>query len=216
PQDAAHGPAGLAAVGDPARSGALPAPDARQRAPGWCEDRLLREGPVPACRHPLRALSRGGSHRSARQDGALGHRHRHHVPQSHGDHAQRRRAGFGLTLDLGRRGAARAGLGFTRARVRTASAGTCKLAPFLRRPKGGWALAGVRKGARAVLRYYLPILFVAVIAQILLAGERIFGIKEGAKLDHHKTLDPHRALWFILTEPAPFPSLFPPLLSPPP
>jgi Family of unknown function (DUF6220) len=63
-------------------------------------------------------------------------------------------------------------------------------------------LAGVRNGARAVLRYYVPILFVAVIAQILLAGEGIFGIKQGPKLDDQKTLDPHRALGFILTEPA--------------
>jgi hypothetical protein len=53
-----------------------------------------------------------------------------------------------------------------------------------------------------VLRYYVPVLFVAVIAQILLAGEGIFGIKGGAELDHQKTLDPHRALGFILTEPA--------------
>jgi len=63
-------------------------------------------------------------------------------------------------------------------------------------------LAGVRNGARAVLRYYVPILFVAVIAQILLAGEGIFGIEQGPKLDDQKSLDPHRALGFILTEPA--------------
>jgi hypothetical protein len=63
-------------------------------------------------------------------------------------------------------------------------------------------LAGVRNGARAVLRYYVPLLFVAVIVQILLAGEGIFGIKGGPKLDDQKALDPHRALGFILTEPA--------------
>ena len=63
-------------------------------------------------------------------------------------------------------------------------------------------MAGVRNGARAVLRYYVPLLFVAVIAQILLAGEGIFGIKGGPKLDDQKSLDPHRALGFILTEPA--------------
>jgi hypothetical protein len=55
-----------------------------------------------------------------------------------------------------------------------------------------------------VLRYYVPLLFVAVIAQILLAGEGIFGIKAGPKLDDEKSLDPHRALGFILTEPAAF------------
>lgn len=63
-------------------------------------------------------------------------------------------------------------------------------------------MAGVRNGARAVLRYYVPLLFVAAIAQILLAGEGIFGIKGGPKLDDQKALDPHRALGFILTEPA--------------
>ena len=63
-------------------------------------------------------------------------------------------------------------------------------------------MAGVRNGARAVLRYYVPLLFAAVIAQILLAGEGIFGIKGGPNLDDQKTLDPHRALGFILTEPA--------------
>jgi hypothetical protein len=53
-----------------------------------------------------------------------------------------------------------------------------------------------------VLRYYVPLLFIAVIAQILLAGEGIFGIKEGPKLDDQKSLDPHRALGFILADPA--------------
>jgi hypothetical protein len=65
-------------------------------------------------------------------------------------------------------------------------------------------LEGVRNGARAVLRWYVPVLFVAVVAQILLAGEGIFGIEKGPKLDDQKTLDPHRALGFILTEPAAF------------
>jgi Family of unknown function (DUF6220) len=63
-------------------------------------------------------------------------------------------------------------------------------------------LTGVRRGARAVLRYYVPLLFLAVIVQIFLAGEGIFGIKAGPELDDQNTLDPHRALGFILTEPA--------------
>jgi len=63
-------------------------------------------------------------------------------------------------------------------------------------------MAGLRRGAAAVLRYYVPLLFVAVIVQIFLAGEGIFGIKAGPKLEDQKTLDPHRALGFILTEPA--------------
>jgi uncharacterized protein DUF6220 len=63
-------------------------------------------------------------------------------------------------------------------------------------------VAGVRRGAVAVLRYYVPLFVVAVIVQIFLAGEGIFGIKGGPKLDDQKTLDPHRGLGYILAEPA--------------
>jgi hypothetical protein len=63
-------------------------------------------------------------------------------------------------------------------------------------------VAGVRRGAVAVLRYYVPLFIVAVIVQIFLAGEGIFGIKGGPELDDQKTLDPHRALGYILAEPA--------------
>jgi hypothetical protein len=62
-------------------------------------------------------------------------------------------------------------------------------------------MEGVRRGARAVLKWFAPLVFVAIVVQILLAGEGIFGIKKGPKLDDQKTLDPHRALGFILTEP---------------
>jgi hypothetical protein len=62
-------------------------------------------------------------------------------------------------------------------------------------------MAGVRNGARAVLRYLVPLFVIAVIVQIFLAGEGIFGIKAGPKLDDQKTLDPHRALGFILADP---------------
>jgi hypothetical protein len=62
----------------------------------------------------------------------------------------------------------------------------------------------VRRGARAVLRYYVPLLFLLVIVQIFLAGEGIFGIKKGPALDDQKTLDPHRVLGFLLTEPLAF------------
>lgn len=62
-------------------------------------------------------------------------------------------------------------------------------------------MAGVRRGAVAVLRYYVPLLVFAVIVQIFLAGEGIFGIKGGPKLDDQKTLDPHRGLGYILAEP---------------
>ena len=60
---------------------------------------------------------------------------------------------------------------------------------------------GVRRGARAVMKWFAPLIFVAIVVQILLAGEGIFGIKKGPELDDQKTLDPHRALGFILTEP---------------
>jgi hypothetical protein len=63
-------------------------------------------------------------------------------------------------------------------------------------------VAGVRRGAVAVMRYYVPLFVIAIIVQIFLAGEGIFGIKGGSELDDQKTLDPHRALGFILTEPA--------------
>src|SRR2546423_13403550 len=62
-------------------------------------------------------------------------------------------------------------------------------------------MEGVRRGARAVMKWFAPLIFLAIIAQVLLAGEGIFGIKKGPKLDDQKTLDPHRALGFILTEP---------------
>jgi hypothetical protein len=62
-------------------------------------------------------------------------------------------------------------------------------------------MEGVRRGARAVMKWFAPLIFVAIVVQILLAGEGIFGIKKGPKLDDQKTLDPHRALGFIITEP---------------
>jgi hypothetical protein len=61
-------------------------------------------------------------------------------------------------------------------------------------------MASVRKGARAVLRYLAPLYVVAIIVQVFLAGEGIFGIKQGPKLDDQKTLDAHRGLGFILAD----------------
>ena len=63
-------------------------------------------------------------------------------------------------------------------------------------------MAGVRRVARAIMKYYVPLFVVAIIVQIFLAGEGIFGIKEGPALDDQKTLDAHRGLGFILTLPA--------------
>lgn len=74
-------------------------------------------------------------------------------------------------------------------------------------------MTGVRRGARAVLRYYVPLLFLLVIVQIFLAGEGIFGIKKGPALDDQNTLDPHRVLGFLLTEPLAFLLLIAALLA---
>src|ERR1051325_5000069 len=63
-------------------------------------------------------------------------------------------------------------------------------------------MAGARRAGRAIMKYYVPLFALAVIVQIFLAGEGIFGIKKGPELDDQKTLDPHRGLGFILTEPA--------------
>jgi hypothetical protein len=62
-------------------------------------------------------------------------------------------------------------------------------------------MAGVRRGATAVMRFFAPLVFVAIVVQIFLAGEGIFGIKRIQELEDAKTLDPHRALGFILAEP---------------
>jgi len=61
-------------------------------------------------------------------------------------------------------------------------------------------MAGVRRGARATLRYFVALYVVAVVVQIFLAGEGIFGIKAGPKLDDQKTLDAHRGLGFFLAD----------------
>jgi hypothetical protein len=61
-------------------------------------------------------------------------------------------------------------------------------------------MEGVRTGARAVLRYFAPLYVVAIVVQVFLAGEGIFGIKPGPKLDDQKTLDAHRALGFVLAD----------------
>jgi hypothetical protein len=59
----------------------------------------------------------------------------------------------------------------------------------------------VRQGARAVMRYFVPLYVAAIVVQVFLAGEGIFGIKKGVKLDDQKTLDAHRGLGFILADP---------------
>jgi hypothetical protein len=63
-------------------------------------------------------------------------------------------------------------------------------------------MAGVRRGATAVMRFFAPLMVIAIIVQIFLAGEGIFGaLKHTGKLEDDKILDPHRGLGFILAEP---------------
>jgi hypothetical protein len=63
-------------------------------------------------------------------------------------------------------------------------------------------MAGVRRGSRAVLKYFIAFYILAVVVQIFLAGEGIFGA-EGSPTedDQSTTLDPHRGLGFFLTMP---------------
>ena len=62
-------------------------------------------------------------------------------------------------------------------------------------------MEGVRRVARAILKWFAPLMVVLIVIQILLAGEGIFGIKQVNELDDAKTLDPHRGLGFFITEP---------------
>jgi hypothetical protein len=62
-------------------------------------------------------------------------------------------------------------------------------------------MAGVRRGAQAVLKYLAPIFVIGIVVQVFLAGEGIFGLKNVQDLDDAKTLDPHRGLGFFLTFP---------------
>src|SRR5512146_665364 len=79
-------------------------------------------------------------------------------------------------------------------------------------------MAGTRRGARSVMKWFAAIYVVLIVVQVFLAGEGIFGLntikhsddcdKKGGVAAHHalcsgnsKTLDPHRALGFFLTFP---------------
>ena len=58
-------------------------------------------------------------------------------------------------------------------------------------------MEAVRRGARAVLKYLVPLFILLVIVQIYLAGEGIFGGTEDP-IEDAKILDPHRFLGFML------------------
>ena len=62
-------------------------------------------------------------------------------------------------------------------------------------------MASVRRGAGAILRYLTPLLALAVLVQIFLAGAGVFGIEEGQGLEEATSLDPHRVFGHILTQP---------------
>jgi hypothetical protein len=72
-------------------------------------------------------------------------------------------------------------------------------------------MSGVRRGARSVLKWFSPLYVVLIFVQVFLAGEGVFRLRNVydsdtcKKVTSHcggsKTLDPHRFLGFILTEP---------------
>jgi hypothetical protein len=73
-------------------------------------------------------------------------------------------------------------------------------------------MAGVRRGARSVLKWFSALYVVLIVLEVYLAGEGIFGLnnirhsndcdKAGAHcIANSKTLDAHRALGFFLTFP---------------
>jgi hypothetical protein len=73
-------------------------------------------------------------------------------------------------------------------------------------------MAGTRRGARSVMKWFAAVYVVLIVVQVFLAGEGIFGLNnikhsddcdKGAAhcIANSKTLDPHRALGFFLTFP---------------
>ena len=61
-------------------------------------------------------------------------------------------------------------------------------------------MAAVRRGAWTGLRYVTTLFFLGVIVQFFLVGIGLFGMKDGATIDNAKSLDPHRAFGFILSD----------------
>ena len=73
-------------------------------------------------------------------------------------------------------------------------------------------MSGVRRGARSVLKWFSPLYVVLIIVQMFLAGEGVFRLRTVYDSDTCKravcggstSLDPHRFLGFLLTEPLAF------------
>jgi uncharacterized membrane protein len=61
-------------------------------------------------------------------------------------------------------------------------------------------MTGVRRVSRSILKYFVALYVVAVIVQIFLAGEGIFGGTE-EPIEDASILDPHRGLGWFLTTP---------------
>ena len=70
-------------------------------------------------------------------------------------------------------------------------------------------MSGVRRSARSVLKWFSALYVALIVVQVLLAGEGVFRLRTVYDSDTCKkavcggstTLDPHRILGFILTEP---------------
>jgi hypothetical protein len=61
-------------------------------------------------------------------------------------------------------------------------------------------MTGVRRVSRSILKYFIALYTVAVVVQIFLAGEGIFGGRE-EPIEDAGILDPHRGLGWFLTTP---------------
>jgi hypothetical protein len=61
-------------------------------------------------------------------------------------------------------------------------------------------MTGVRRVSRSILKYFVALYTAAVVVQIFLAGEGIFGGRE-EPIEDASILDPHRGLGWILTMP---------------
>jgi len=72
-------------------------------------------------------------------------------------------------------------------------------------------MSGVRRGARFLLKWLSALYVVLIVVQVFLAGEGVFRLRNvydsdtckqaGSNCGGSTTLDPHRILGFILTEP---------------
>jgi hypothetical protein len=63
-------------------------------------------------------------------------------------------------------------------------------------------MQGVRRVARSILRYFIPLYGILLLVQVFLAGEGIFGARDADQtIEDAGQLDLHRGLGFFLTMP---------------